>query len=103
MKISEKFYRKISGQTDEYSPTKKIKQFHTETNLPFSSWVNTHPFDILTWNFRKYLFRENFSKILRKPRLSSTKTCEISPYFLPLLFCIRIALKKFTQVLSYVV
>ena len=35
-------------------------------------------------------------------RLSSTKTCEISPYFLPFLFCIRIALKKFTQVISYV-
>ena len=28
--------RKISGQTDEYSPTKKTKQFHTQTNLPFS-------------------------------------------------------------------
>ena len=37
-----------------------------------------------------------------KPRLSSTKTCEISPYFLQFLFCIRIALKTFTQVLSYV-
>ena len=28
--------------------------------------------------------------------------CEISPYFLQFLFCVRIALKKFTQVLSYV-
>jgi len=28
--------RQISGQTDEYSPTIKIKQFHTQTNLPFS-------------------------------------------------------------------
>ena len=37
--------------------------------------------EILTWNFRKKLFRENFSKILCKARLSSTKTCEISPYF----------------------
>jgi len=27
---------KISGQTDKYSPTKKIKHFHTPTNLPFS-------------------------------------------------------------------
>ena len=26
----------ISGQTDEYSPTKKIKQFRTQKNLPFS-------------------------------------------------------------------
>jgi len=37
---------------------------------------------IFTWNFRKKLFRKIFSKILCKPRLSSTKTCWISPYFL---------------------
>ena len=38
---------------------------------------------ILTWIFRKNLFRDNFSEILCKPRLlSSTKTCKISPYFL---------------------
>ena len=59
--------------------------------------------EILTWNFRKKLFRENFSEILCKPRLSSTKTCEISPYFLQFLFWVRIAMKKFTQVLPYVV
>ena len=35
-----------------------------------------------TWNFSKKLFRENFSEILCKPRLSSTKTCEILPCFL---------------------
>jgi len=33
--------------------------------------------EILGWNFRKKLFRENFSKILWKSRLSSTETCEI--------------------------
>ena len=38
--------------------------------------------EILTRNFRKRPFRENFSEILCKPRLSSSKTCEISPYFL---------------------
>jgi len=38
--------------------------------------------EILTLNFSIKLFRENFSEILCKPRLSSTKTCEISPYFL---------------------
>jgi len=38
--------------------------------------------EIIAWNFRKKLFRENFSEILCKPRLSSTKTCEVSPYFL---------------------
>ena len=35
--------------------------------------------------------------------LSSTKTCEILPYFLQFFLFVRIALKKFTQVLSYVV
>ena len=59
--------------------------------------------EILAWNFRKKLFRENFSIILSKPRLSSTKTCEISPYFPIFVFWVRIALKKFTLVLSYVV
>jgi len=33
--------------------------------------------EILGWNFRKKLFRENFSEILCKLRLSSTETCEI--------------------------
>ena len=42
--------------------------------------------EILRWNLRKKLFRENFSKILCKPRLSSTKSCEISPYFLQFYF-----------------
>jgi len=37
--------------------------------------------EILTWNFRKKLFRENFSEILGKPRLFSTKTRKFSPYF----------------------
>jgi len=55
------------------------------------------------WRFRKKLFRDNFSEILCRPRLSPTKTCQISPYFLQFLFWIRIALKKFTQGLSYVV
>jgi len=26
----------ISSQTDEYSPRKTIKQFHTQTNNPFN-------------------------------------------------------------------
>jgi len=50
----------------------------------------------------KKLFRKNFSEILCKPRLSSTKTCEILPYFLQFLFWVRIAMKKFTQVFPYV-
>ena len=28
--------RKISGPTDEYSPTKKLKQFYIQTNLPLN-------------------------------------------------------------------
>jgi len=59
--------------------------------------------DILTWNFRKKLFPENFLEMWCKPRLSSTKTWEISPYFLRFLFWVCIALKRFTQVLPYVV
>jgi len=59
--------------------------------------------EILMWNFRKKLFRKNFSEILCKPRLSSTKTCEISPYFWQFLFWVRVVLEKFTQVLPYVV
>jgi len=51
-----------------------------------STW-NLSPFvpnsvEILMWNFRKKLFRENFSEILCKPRLSFTETCEISFYFM---------------------
>jgi len=58
--------------------------------------------EIHTWNFRNKLFRENFSEILWKPRLSSTKTCEISPYFRQFLFWACIVLKEFTQVLRFV-
>ena len=59
--------------------------------------------EIITRNFRKKLFWENFSEILFKSRLSSTKTCEISPYFWNFLFWARIVLKEFTQVLRHVV
>jgi len=59
--------------------------------------------EILTWNLRKKLFRENFSEILGKPRLSSTETCEISPYFLQFYYRSVVRWTKFTQVLSYVV
>ena len=58
---------------------------------------------ILTWNLRKKLFPDNFSEILCKPRLSSTETCEMPPYFLQFYSGSILHLKKFTQVLSYVV
>jgi len=72
----------------------------------------------LTWNLSRFVLKfngdsyvkfqqktisDNFSEILCKPRLSSTKTCEISPYFMQFLFWVRITMKKFTQVLPYVV
>ena len=38
--------------------------------------------EILTWNFRKIIFREHCSEIFCKPRISFSKTCEISLYFL---------------------
>jgi len=83
-----------------------------ETVWFFRGWIlirltwNWSPFvpnsvEILTLNFRKTLFWENFSEIFTQTKtISSTETCEISPYFLQFLFCVRIALKKFTQVLS---
>ena len=60
----------------------------------FFSWVNTHLFDLKfvafypKYNGDSYVeFQEKtisgeFFRNLCKPRLSSTKTCEISPYFL---------------------
>jgi len=62
----------------------------------FFSLVNTHLFELKFIAFcpkfsgdsyveiQKKLFRENFSEILCKARLSSTKTSGISPYFLQL-------------------
>jgi len=52
----------------------------------------------IQWTFVRVILRKKyfgiiFQKFSCKPRLSSTKTCEISPY---------IALKKFTQVFSCV-
>jgi len=51
----------------------------------------------------KNYFGRIFQKFSRKPRLSTVATCEISSYLLQFLFYVRIALKKFTQVLSYIV
>ena len=79
----------------------------------FPRWILTHltwnpsrfvqnSVEILTWNFTKKLVREIFLEILCKPRLSSTKTCEISSYFLRFYF-VSILCVKFTQVPPYVV
>jgi len=82
----------------------------------FFSWANIHPFELKFGTFcpkfsgdsyvqfqEKKLFLEIFLEFLCKLRLSYTKTCEISPYFRQFLFWVRIALKKFTQLLPYVV
>jgi len=58
---------------------------------------------ILTRNIRKKPFRENFSEILCKPKLSSSKTCEILPYFLQFFSGSVFRWRRFTQALSYVV
>ena len=42
--------------------------------------------EILSRNFRKKIFLKDFTEILCNPRLSSSKTCEISPYFLQFFF-----------------
>ena len=57
--------------------------------------------EILTWNLRKTISDEYFGNFVQTK--ATTKTCEISPYFLQFLFWVCIALKKFTQVLPYVV
>ena len=83
--------------------------------LWFFSWVNTHPFDpkfvaffpisvkILTWNFRKKLFQENFSEILCKTKAILYQNLWNFAQLSTILFWVRIMLKKFTQVLSYVI
>jgi len=59
--------------------------------------------EILTWNFRKKTISGYFFRNFVKPRLSSTKTCEISPYFLKFYMGSVVHWKKFIHVLSCVV
>jgi len=74
-----------------------------------SVWLDIcHVLSQIQWRFLhgisgKNYFRRCFLKFSCKPRLSFTKTFEISTYSLQFLFCVRIALKDLTQVLSYVV
>ena len=62
----------------------------------------------IQWRFLRGIWGKNyFGRIFRKfcanQRLSSTETCEISPYFRQFLFWVHIALKRFTQVRPYAV
>ena len=59
--------------------------------------------EILTWNFRKNPFRENFSEIFCKPRAILYQNLWNFALLSEIVFCVRIALKKFTRVLSCVV
>jgi len=60
--------------------------------------------EILTWNFRKkLLFRENFSKILCKLKPIIYQNWWNFAQLSAILLWVCIALKKFTQLLSYVV
>jgi len=93
---------------------RKEGSFVSETGW-FFSYVNTHPFDlkfvafcpkfsqILTWNFRKKLFREYFSEILLKTKPILYRKMWNFAQLSAILFWVRIAFKKFTEVLSYVV
>ena len=78
------------------------------------SWVNTHPLDLkfvaFCPEFSAYSYVEFQEKIISvdifiifHANQGLYKTWEISPYVLQFLFCLCMALKKFTQVLSYVV
>ena len=62
----------------------------------------------IQWRFLRGILEKNyFGRIFRKFCANQgyplPKTCEISPYFRQFLFWVRIVLKKFTQVLPYVV
>ena len=58
---------------------------------------------ILTWNFMKKLFQGPFFWNFLKNQGSSSKICEILPYFLQFYFVLKSWVKKFTQVLPCVV
>jgi len=80
------------------------------------SWVKTHSLNLkffalcpkFSGNFyiefqEKNILVECFRNFRANQGYPNTETCEILPYFLQFLFCVCIALKKFTQVFSYVV
>ena len=80
--------------------------------LWFVSWVNTHLLDLNIFALCPKFSGDSYVGFQAKTILGDfftnfrtnegTESGEISPYFLQFLFCVRIALKKFTQILSYV-
>jgi len=73
--------QQISGQTDEYSPTKKIKQFHTQTNLPFIAnlvarlW-HVVKIPIIHYDFLQQISIDGCELNIQKMDVY-TKTCEV--------------------------
>ena len=59
--------------------------------------------EILKWNFRKTLFLGEFFKNFVQTKAILYRNLWNSALLSEILFCVRIALKKFTQVLKYVV
>jgi len=86
-----------------------VKLFDFFVGEYLSVWLEIcHVLSQIYWRFfcgisGKNYFGRIFCKFCQTKAISSTKTCEISPYFLQFLFWFRIAPKKFTQVLPYVV
>jgi len=64
--------------------------------------VNTHPFDLKFFAFCPKFSGDSWLEFEEKTILGEFFR-NFVPYFLRFLFCVRIALKKFTQVLSYVI
>ena len=58
--------------------------------------------ETLLWNFRKKLFQENFSEILLKTKAILYRNLWNFALLSAILFWVLIALKKFTEALSYV-
>jgi len=59
--------------------------------------------EILTWNFRKKLFRENFFRKYVQIKAFFCQNLWNFALLFAILFWVRIVLKKFTEVLSYVI
>jgi len=85
----------------------KLLDFFRGWILILLTWNLSHfvpnPVEIFTRNFRKKLFGENFSEILSSTKGTSTTNLWNFALLSEILFWVSIALKIFTQVLSYVV
>jgi len=101
------FYSSLSGPKGRFVCVQNCLIFSPRRILICLTWNLSrfvqNTFEILTWSFRKKLFRENFSEILCKPRLYTLPKLVKFGHTFCNFFWVRIALKKFTRVPSYVV